>query len=108
VSRVEVVTFRLARAYRPQLFLRSIAELDHDSARIARQLHGRVDAAATARVAGRQVRTYTLGYRAKVLQITFVFEGRQEYELLCRRPAALVGSPVCARLLASFGLASAS
>jgi hypothetical protein len=105
VSLVEIVTFRLARAYQPRLFARSIGELDQVAVRIARQLHGRVEAGATAEVAGRQARSYSLAYRARVLQLTFVFEGRQEYELLCRRPATLVSTPVCARLLASFGLA---
>ena len=108
MSRVEVVTFRLAKAYRPQLFARSIGELDRDAARLARQLHGRVEAGATAQVVGRQARSYSLAYRARILQITFVFEGRQEYELLCRRPAALVDTSACARLIASFGLAGAT
>ena len=108
VSRVEVVTFRIARPYRPQLFARATGELDRVAARLARQLHGRVETGVTVQVAGRQARSYSLAYQAKLVQITFVFDGREEYELLCRRPATLIDAPACARLLATFGLAAAT
>lgn len=106
VRRVEVDTFRLVRAYRPQLFPETQRELDGVAARIAGQLHGRVDARSVVRAAGRQAWSYTIGYRGTVQQITFVFDGLREFELLCRRPAALPNDPACPRLVAGFALAS--
>ncbi len=105
VSRVEVVTFRLARAYRPELFARSKRELDRVAAAIADQLRGRVELRATVRAAGREARAYTIGYRDIVQELTFVFDGLHEYELLCRH-AASAAEPACARLVSSFALVS--
>jgi hypothetical protein len=106
VSRVEVATFRLARAYRPRLFARSKEELDRVAAAIAAQLRGHVQSSSVVRAAGREARSYTIGYREIVQEITFVFDGLREYELLCRHAVSPAGTPACGRLVASFALAT--
>jgi hypothetical protein len=103
VDLVQVQTFRLVKPYRPELFAAASRELDRVAAQLARQLAGRVAARASGEVAGRHARTYSIEYRDRVDEITFVLDGRREYELLCRRAAASDGK-TCRRFLGSFVL----
>ena len=103
VDRVEVRTFQLVRPYRVSRFGAAARELDSVIARIAAQLRGHVMQRRTIRVAGRRVRSYLIAYDGKLQQITFVLDGRQEHQLLCRRPADGPDGP-CRLLLTSFGL----
>jgi hypothetical protein len=103
IDRVEVRTFTLARAYREALFAAAVRELDSASERIAEQLDGRVTSRRTARVAGRKVRAYTIDYDGKIAEITFLLDGKREYQLLCRRAASGDGV-ACRQLVESFAL----
>ena len=104
IDRVEVTTFRLVKAYRPALFAAATGELDRVAAQLARQLRGRVAAEETVRVDGRAARSYRIEYAEKAQEITFLLEGRREYQLLCRRDAN--GSrDACAALVTSFRFA---
>jgi len=54
-------------------------------------------------VAGRRVRSYVIVYDDKTQEITFVLEGRQEHQLLCRRLTD-EADDACRGLLESFAL----
>jgi hypothetical protein len=103
VDRVEVLTFRLVRPYVASRFRAAARELDSVIARIAAQLDGHVTQRRTIRVAGRKVRSYVIAYDGKTQEITFVLDGRQEHQLLCRR-LATGGDEACRSLLSSFTL----
>jgi hypothetical protein len=103
VNRIEVQTFRLLRPYRSELFDAASHELDRVAGDLAVQLHGRVASRATTRVADRDARWYRIDYDSRVSEITFVLDGRREYELLCRRPTK-AGSDTCVAFVRSFEL----
>ncbi|HZO98149.1 MAG TPA: hypothetical protein VFB42_12330 [Gaiellaceae bacterium] len=102
-DRVEVSVFRLVRPYDPSRRAAAARELDGVAARLARQLHGRVSARSSVRVAGLDGRAYTVDYERRVEEITFLLDGRREYQLLCRR-AEGGDDGACRRLVASFEL----
>jgi hypothetical protein len=104
VDRVEVRTFRLVKAYRPQLFRAASRELDRVASDLAGQLKGRVDRSDTVRTAGREARSYRIVYGGETQEITFVLDGRREYQLLCRRKAD-GDDAACKTLVRSFALA---
>ncbi len=108
---VSVTAFRLARAYRPALWPKAVPELDRVARGLAEQLHGKAGPGTTLTVAGMQARRYDISFRRGgkelVERITFVLDGRREYQLLCRYPAG--GAPgeadrACAALARSFRL----
>jgi hypothetical protein len=104
VDRVEVMRFRLEKLYRPALFAAAAHELDGVAARLAGQLGGRLADQATSQVGGRKARTYTIEYGpGKTQQIAFVLDGRDEFQLLCRRASSAADAD-CARLFTSFAL----
>jgi hypothetical protein len=103
VDRVQVQTFRLVRPYRAELFAAASRELDRVADRLAAQLGGRVVTRASLRVADRDGRAYRIEFDGRVTEITFVLDGRREYELLCRRPAAADGE-ICRAFVGSFEL----
>jgi hypothetical protein len=103
VNRIEVQTFRLVRPYRAELFVAASHELDRVAGTLAVQLHGRVASRDTTRVADRDARSYRIDYDSRVSEITFVLDGRREYELLCRRPAG-AGADTCSAFVRSFEL----
>ena len=100
---VEVRTFRLVKPYRPAVFGSASRELDTVIDRIARQLHGSVASRRTIVVADRKSRSYRIDYDTKVQEITFVLEGRREYQLLCRRGAE-DPDDACRQLVETFAL----
>jgi hypothetical protein len=83
---VGVSVFRLVKPYRPALFARVVPELDGVAKKLASELGGRVTATRTVQVAGIKGRQYELAYTrgGQELEqtITFVLEGRREYQLL--------------------------
>jgi hypothetical protein len=98
VDRVEVMTFRLVKPYRPELFEAATAELDRVAVRLADELHGRVAGRSTVTAAGGKARSYRIDYGSKTTEVvTFVLSGRREYQLLCRRPSD--GDDAACRLL---------
>jgi hypothetical protein len=104
VNRVEVVRFTLEKPYTPALFGAAARELDSVASRLAAQLNGKVTSSSTSEVGGRKVRSYTIDYGSgKTQQITFVLEGDNEFQLLCRRDANASNDP-CAQLVSTFVL----
>jgi hypothetical protein len=113
VERVEVATFRLARAYRPELWPKVVVALDGVASQLAERLAA--DAARspgrTQLVAGRRARVYDIAYSRdgehRVERVGFVLDGRREYQLLCRWDAddPDEGEQACDLLFSSFRLA---
>jgi hypothetical protein len=103
VDLVSVRTFRLVKPYSPQLFPATSTELDRIAGQLAQQLRGQVVKSSTVRVADRKSRAYRIDYGDKTQEITFVLDGRREYQLLCRRKADGEDA-ACKQLLASFDL----
>ena len=92
-----------SRPYDVRRFHAAARELDSVISRLATQLDGKVTSRRTVRVGGRKSRSYTIAYDGKTQQITFVLQGRQEHQLLCRRGAGGDAEP-CRALLATFVL----
>jgi hypothetical protein len=103
VDRLEVLTFKLVKRYRPQLFTLAAKELDNIAAQLAAQLHGKVTSRETTTAAGGNARSYRIEYDGKTTQVTFVLDGRREYQLLCRRKSD-ASDRVCKRLVRTFRL----
>lgn len=112
-ERVEVVTFRLARAYRPELWPEVVGELDGVAAELARQLDPAASAPSgrTRVIAARRARVYDISYerddQRRIERVAFVLSGRREYQLLCRWDAddPGEGEEACDLLFSSFRLA---
>jgi hypothetical protein len=103
VDRVQVQLFHLVQPYRSTLFAAAAHELDRRIAQLALLQKGRVQSRATVRVDRMDARTYRIAYGPLVEEITFVLDGRREYELLCRRHST-AADETCRRFLASFRL----
>jgi hypothetical protein len=101
VNRVQVSLFRLRRPYEPARRAAVARELDRVASSLAKQLKGALKARSAARVGGLDARTYSIDYDAKTTEITFVLDGRREYQLLCRRPSGGSDS-ACRELVRSF------
>ena len=95
--------FTTVKPYRSALFVRLPTELDRVTASLAHGLTAKVVGHRRVVVAGRQSWSYRLRSTTNVTDITFVFVGRQEYQLLCRR-APTNDAAACQQLLASFVL----
>jgi hypothetical protein len=104
---VSVTRYPLLRAYRPELWMRVVPELDRTATQLAQQQQGAVGESRTVTVAGQQARRYDIDYerdgKALVERIAFVLRGKREYLLLCRY-ARGGGTDACDRLLATFTL----
>ena len=104
VNRVEVVRFTLEKPYNAALFAAAARELDGVASRLATQLKGKVTSSSTSEVGGRKARSYTIDYGSgKTQEITFVLEGANEFQLLCRRDAN-ASNDACTQLLSTFAL----
>jgi hypothetical protein len=105
---VSVTVFALKRAFRPALWPKVVQELDRVAASLADQLRGRVGNGTTVTVAGRRARSYEIAFARDgkdfVEQLTFVLEGKREFQLLCRYPDGPEADPACAALGSSFRL----
>ena len=104
IDRVEVQTFELEHPYRRSKRAAVAAELDRDSADLAKQLKGTVTSKTATRAGGLDAWTYGFAFDGKVEQITFAFRAGREYELLCRYAAGASAS-ACTELVSSFRLA---
>ena len=100
---VEVFVFKTQKEYRTALFPKLPQELDRVSASLAKKLGGHVVSRRQVVVDGRKAWSYRTASHKSYEQITFVFEGRKEYELLCQRAEGEDDLP-CAQLLTSFAL----
>jgi hypothetical protein len=96
---VSVTTFTLVRRYRPALWPTVVPELDRVAAQLAARVHGKVDSAATATIAGRKARVYAISRGGQDERIAFVLNARREYQLYCRG-----AGKACDTLLATFTL----
>lgn len=104
---VSVTVFALKRTFQPRLWPGVERELDGVAKGLADQLRGRAGAGASLTVAGRHARSYDIAFSRDghdlVEHITFVLDGKREFQLLCRYPAG-VDEPACAALGSSFRL----
>jgi hypothetical protein len=98
---VQVSTFPLIKRYDDKLFGRVATELQSRMSDIARQTGGQVTARRTVNAAGVRSHAYDVTAGSRVDEYTFVFSGKREYLLLCRRKSS-DGAAVCKRLVTSF------
>jgi hypothetical protein len=103
VDRVQVQVFHLVQPYQSTLFAEAARELDRRVEQLASLQKGRVASSLTVKVDRMDARSYRIAYGPLVEEITFVLDGRREYELLCRREAT-APDETCRRFLASFAL----
>ncbi len=103
VDRVEVMRFALVKTYDPVRFAAAAKELDGDAKSLAAQQQGTLASSATVQAAGGKARSYVIDFDGKTEQITFVLDGKQEYELVCRRATGDSATP-CTTLVSSFTL----
>ncbi len=103
VDLVETASFRTVKQYRPALFPELPKELGRVAASLAKDIGGTVVGHRRVVVAGRQSWSYRLKSASSVTDVTFVFVGREEYQLLCRREPT-GDTAACQQLLASFAL----
>ena len=87
---VAVATFRLAKPFRPELWVEAVEELNDVAARLAERLGSTalVVRSGSTTLAGRRGRRYFIDYRRDGLpmqdRVFFVLSGRREYQLTCR------------------------
>ena len=87
---VAVATFRLAKPFRPELWLEAVGELNDVAARLAERLGSSaiVVRSGSTSLAGRRARRYVIDYRRDGLamqdRVFFLLNGRREYQLTCR------------------------
>jgi hypothetical protein len=84
---VSVTAYRLLKAYDPAMFDRAAAELDRSVAKLASQAKGTVVEKKTTQVAGRKIRDFRYVAKGFATRLGFVFEGKREWQLLCRARA---------------------
>jgi hypothetical protein len=84
---VSVTTYKLLKPYEPAMFDRVATELDGSVAKLAKQAKGTVVERKTSEVDGRKIREYRYVAKGFATRIGFVFEGRREWQLLCRARA---------------------
>lgn len=85
---VSVTIFPLGRPFRPELWEKTLPDLDRVASQLAVQLGGHVTTLEGGVLAGHRSRSYdiafTRGGADLVERIAFAFSGRREYQLLCR------------------------
>ena len=98
---VQVATFPLTKSYSDKLFGPVATELRSRMQAIARQTAGTLSAGSSVVADGVRSHAYEVTVGSRVDEYTFVFSGKREYLLLCRRTSS-AGSDVCRRLVTSF------
>lgn len=98
---LQVSTFPLVRAYTDALFARVTPELDARMRAVAKDAGGTVTGSRTVTAAGGRAHSYSVAAGKDVLEYTFVFRGKREFELLCRRPSSQSDAN-CKTLVSSF------
>ena len=87
---VAVANFRLAKPFRPELWVEAVAELNDVAARLAERLgpSALVVRSSSTTLDGRRGRRYFIDYRRDGLamqdRVFFLLNGRREYQLTCR------------------------
>jgi len=98
---VQVATFPLTKPYNDKLFVPVATELHSRMDAIARQTGGKLSAGPAVTADGVRSHSYDVTAGSQVDEYTFVFSGKREYLLLCRRKSS-DGSDFCGRLVTSF------
>jgi hypothetical protein len=98
---VQVSTFPLAKRYDDTLFARVAPELRSRMQEIARETGGKLSDGQTVTAGGVRSHAYDVTAGNQVDQYTFVFTGKREHLLLCRRKSS-GGSNFCEQLVTSF------
>ncbi len=104
VDLVQASSFRTVKHYRSALFAQLPKERGRVAGSLAHDVGGHVVGHRRVVVGGRQSWSYRLKSDSDITDVTFVFVGRMEYQLLCRR-AQTDDTSSCQRLLSSFALA---
>jgi hypothetical protein len=103
---LSVYVLPLRVPFEPELWPQVVLELDGNADALARGLDGKVEHRKSVEVARLQARQYELSFRRAGAdlreRITFVLEGRREFELLCRWRADEAEPPACELLSKSF------
>jgi hypothetical protein len=86
-SLVSVTAYPLLKRYDPALFDQVAAELDRSVAKLAQNAKGTVVERKTTEVAQRKIRDYRYVANGFATRLGFVFEGKREWQLLCRARA---------------------
>jgi hypothetical protein len=84
---VSVTTYKLLKAYDPERFDAVAAELDRSVKKLVQQADGSLVESKTTEVDGRDVRDYRYVAKGFATRLGFVFEGKREWQLLCRARA---------------------
>jgi hypothetical protein len=103
VDLVQASSFRTVKQYRSGLFPELPKELGRVAGSLAHDVGGHVVGHRRVVVGGRQSWSYRLKSGSNVTDVTFVFVGRMEFQLLCRRAPKDDTAP-CQQLLSSFVL----
>jgi hypothetical protein len=98
---VQVATFPLMKTYDEKLFARVEAELRSRMREIAHQTGGKLSGSRTVTADGVRSHAYEVRAGDQVDEYTFVFSGKREYLLLCRRKSS-DGAGFCSQLVTSF------
>jgi hypothetical protein len=98
---LQVSTFPLVRPYTDSLYAKVKQELDARMQAVARDVNGTVTGSRTVTAGGGRAHSYEVAAGEDVLEYTFVFRGKREYELLCRRHASQ-SDENCKTLVSSF------
>ena len=98
---VQVATFSLLKPYDEKLFGRVARELRARMEEIATQTSGRLSGERTVTAGGVRSHAYDVTAGKRADEYTFVFSGKREYLLLCRRQSP-DGAGFCPRLVTSF------
>ena len=98
---VQVATFPLLKPYDEKLFSRVARELRARMEDIATQTSGRLSGERTVTADGVRSHVYEVTAGKQTDEYTFVFSGKREYLLLCRRQSP-AGAGFCPRLVTSF------
>jgi hypothetical protein len=101
---VQVSTFLLVKPYRPALYDAVARELSTRMRQVAQRVGGGLEDHGEVVADGIRSHVYRVTAGDHVDEYTFVFTGRVEYQLLCRRMSS-TGSGFCKRLVGSFRLA---
>lgn len=103
-----VTRYPLLKPFRPTLWPGVVTELDGVVNKLATGLGGTIESSEDVRATGRRARRYEIAYErdgtALRQRITFVFRGREEFQLLCRYADAEVSPRACALLEETFRL----
>lgn len=112
---VAVANFRLAKPFRPELWVEAVAELNDVAARLAERLgpSALVVRSSSTTLDGRRGRRYFIDYRRNGVamqdRVFFLLKGRREYQLTCRIVVDEDDADVeaCDELMRSFRLSDA-